>query len=230
MRKPFCLTTLCGCLAVVLMAGAAWAQPPGGRGGNTGLTDLLNIDKVQEELKLTEDQIAEVSAMVDEVRSMLSEKFEAEFGADFDPQEMTDEDRERMRDVMREARNEIRTWEKEKLGQLLNEDQRTRLQQISWQAQGGRALSDADLQTALGLSDDQKTQITKLFDDLQTQSMEAFRSGDREAAGRLRTEAYEAAMALLTDEQKTKLEELKGEPFELPQREGRNGGRSRNDF
>jgi hypothetical protein len=110
-----------------------------------------------------------------------------------------------------------------------------RLTGISIQVQGAQALLQPAIAEQLGISDEQMGQIRQAnreaMQELMSQMRDLFQSGDREQAtakmAELRKQADEKVMALLTGEQREKLDQIKGEPFEMPPGAMRGLGRGR---
>jgi Spy/CpxP family protein refolding chaperone len=232
-----------GCaLVALLLFGAATAQPPdkkdgpaqpgkragrdgkGGRGARAGaggfgasLTFLAGQKSVQEEVKMTTEQVGKVKELADKQR----------------------QDFAGLRNLSREERQkkaEERTQAEAKaLADVLKPDQFKRLKQISWQQQGTRALSNAEVADALGLSAEQKDKVKSIREDSRKEMRDLVRGGNREEARKkleeLRKADDEKVTAVLTAEQKTKLKELTGEPFkgeiQRPQFGGFGGRRGR---
>ena len=105
---------------------------------------------------------------------------------------------------------------------LLTEPQQKRIKEIQIQLQGDAAATIPDVQTALGLTDDQKAKIKDLQakqNEANQAIMEKVRSQelDRAAAGEARTKNQQVLKdeihKVLTPEQLTKLKELGGKPF-----------------
>ena len=81
-------------LTIGLTAGAALAQPPGGPGGRgpggfgmmggggMGWAQLLQVEKVQKEIELTDDQKAEIEKIVTANREKMRELFSQGQGGD----------------------------------------------------------------------------------------------------------------------------------------------------
>jgi hypothetical protein len=123
----------------------------------------------------------------------------------------------------------------EKLGDILLPHQMDRLNEIYIQALGARALQELDVAKQLGITARQSEQIQKL----QTESSEQIRaqmqalspSDDRdqlrEKMLKLRKAADEKVLAVLSAVQKKKFEQMKGEPFQLPEDAIRGGGGNR---
>lgn len=212
-----------------ILAAPAMAQRPGGPGQGGpgrlggqfgmqgGLVQTLNMPPVVEELKLSEEQVAEARTMAEQVRSDLMSRMQEsrEQFADLSPEER----RERMESILREMDESTQ----EKLKELLEADQMSRLLQIQVQQLGLRAFANPRIQSALKLDDEQKATITKLEEDVREKS-QAFMANARDAENRgeafrelmeLRRSSLEEVMSVLTDEQKTSWKELTGEPLEM---------------
>ena len=192
-------------------------QGRGGFGGG-GQTALLAAKSVQEELKLTPDQVKEVEE--------LSAKQREAFGG--------------LRDLSQEERaqkmQEMAKKSQEAIDKVLKPEQQKRLKQISLQAGGVMAAANnPEVAKELNLNEEQKEK-------LQTMRRESFagfggqkgKGGQRDPdalkkAAETRKTNNEKAMEMLTAEQKTKWKELTGEPFkgELPALGGFGGGRGK---
>jgi Spy/CpxP family protein refolding chaperone len=183
---------------VAVTAPAARAQRGGG--GGMGAAFLLGQKSVQEELKLSEDQIAKVK----------------------DFQQKRQEARGGLRDLSQEERQkkmeELNKADAKAVAEILKPEQMTRLKQIAWQQRGAGALSDPELVGTLGLSAEQKDKIKSIAEESQKQMRELFQpGGDRDEAQKkmaeLRKSTNDKLMEVLTPEQKTKYKEALGEPF-----------------
>jgi|GEM_PF-270172 len=208
--------------ALVATTSTALAQErgqrgPGGRGGSPSGAMLLGQKSVQEDLKLSAEQVKQVEEFAAKQR---------EGGAG-------------LRDASREERMK-RFTESREAGQkavdtILNEEQRGRLKQISLQLAGPGAFASPEVTEKLAFTDEQK----KSIEEIQSAQREEMRSlmqgadGDRAGAFRKMQAARQATeeklKGLLTDEQKTKWEELVGKKFEgqLEGPAGRGPGRGR---
>ena len=90
------------------------------------------------------------------------------------------------------------------------------------------SLSGQWIANRLELTDDQKQKLAQVSQEMRTKQMELIRSmreageGQRgeiwQKMGELRRDADQKAVAVLTDEQKTSFEEMKGEKFEFQMR------------
>jgi len=202
-------------LAVVAMASSpalAQQRQRGQRGGFGGSTIVLLTQKsVQDELKLSGEQVQKIKELSDKQR----ESFRGP----------RDEDARKKREEARQATEKAVT-------EILKPDQLKRVKQISLQQQGGRALSNPEIAAALKLSNEQKDKIKSIQDETRTARGQRGQRGQRSEEERkkqqeARKAANEKLMEVLTSAQKTKWKELTGEPFtgEISRRQF--GGRNR---
>ena len=207
-----------------VLATAAVAQAPQGaqRGFGGGLSrgsllGLLRLEQVQKELKLSEENVAKVTELREKLGAEMQEKFTALREID---------DREQRRTKLTELSGESDRKAREQLREVLSREQIMRLYQIRMQVRGALAsLNNHFVVRRLELTEEQQTKLSELQmetrnktsemrQDLREQSQEQ----RREAMHKLRqdrNEANEKALGLLTDEQKNRFEEMKGEKFEL---------------
>jgi len=203
-------------LVLALLATTAnTASAQDGRGLRQGLISgfmLLRQKSVQEELKLSEDQIKNVEA----AQAKMSQSF----------LELRDLDQEERAKRLAKA-----SVEGEKtITEILKPEQIKRFQEISLQQEGvyqSVEAKDGVVAAALKLTDDQKEKIKTIGEEMGTEMSEAFKAagGDRSKMAAkvqdLRKSGDEKVMNLLTEEQKTKWKKLIGEPFKgdltLPQ-------------
>ncbi|MCC9603408.1 hypothetical protein LOC67_22900 [Stieleria sp. JC731] len=194
---------------------------PGGFGGFGGgsVLGLLRIDEVKEEIDLLPDQ-EEAVGKIEEGRPRMER-----------PERGADVDRDAMREQFEKFREEMTAFDKkatEQLEEVLDPMQLERLQQIEVQTMGIRALQIDRVATALKLSDADKKKIEETIQsgtqDMMSSMREMFQSGDREGIREkmesARKELEDKVMGNLTSEQKKEFEELKGKPFEMPERGG----------
>ncbi|GAB4135527.1 hypothetical protein [Thermopirellula anaerolimosa] len=206
-------------LTIGLTAGAALAQPPGGPGGRgpggfgmmggggMGWAQLLQVEKVQKEIELTDDQKAEIEKIVTANREKMRELFSQGQGGD------RRANFEKMRELQQEAQKKIED--------ALLPHQVARLKEIRLQVSGVGALMDPEVQKELGLSEEQ---VQKLRD-VGREVMQSMRPQDgqgprdpgamRERFQEMRQKMEEAALKVLTEDQKAKWNKMKGEKFEL---------------
>lgn len=186
-------------LALQLTVGQAMAQF-GGRGGVSGTT-LVQQKSVQEELKLSEEQIEKLK----QVGTKLRESFGGGGG-----------DREEARKKFEEVRQ---VAEKDMAG-ILSADQSKRLKEIVLQQTGPLALARPEIAKEVGLADDQQAKVKEIADAYSSETRGQFQpggGGDREEARKkretLRKDTNDKLLAILKDDQKKAWEKLMGEPF-----------------
>jgi len=100
----------------------------------------------------------------------------------------------------------------------LSKDQAKRFKQIRLQQMRLNAFEDAEVVSALKLTDDQKKEIKGIEDDLRKDLADAFKEKSkdaREKINEMRKEALAKATKCLTDAQKKSWKEMVGEPFEI---------------
>jgi len=214
-------------LAVALVAAAealaAEGKPRGGgmmaRGGT--LLGLLSTEKVQKELKLTDEQIEKVKQASEKVRKEMAEKFSG----------LRDvQDQKERRAKMVELLNQSDAQARKELGDVLPRDTWRRLSQIRLQVRGAAwALTNARTADRLKLTDEQKKKAAEIDKATQDKTFEVFsamrnlseeerrekmaETGKKMQA--IRSEADKKALDVLTAEQKEAFEKMKGEKFEL---------------
>jgi len=214
---------------VLCLGAVAWAQPGPGRGpgfggfgfggGGGGLLMLASMEAVQKEIKATEDQVASLKKLGEELRGGERPNF----------RDMSQEEREKAAAEMRTRLEKANA----KLGEILKQDQLGRIEEISLQRRGTAALADPKVAKKLNLSDDQQKKLKEVSDANAAAMREAFQDGNREGLREkmqeLRKQAEEKVSAVLTSEQKAAFEKLKGAEFKMPEGRpfGPGGGRGR---
>jgi hypothetical protein len=193
---------------ILLAASPAFAQR-GGFGNRTrGAADLVAIDKVQDELKLTDDQKAAFTKITDKYKDDL-----ASARQNMDRQKMADLRKQQNADIEKAAPD------------VLKPDQLKRFKQLEVQIAGIQAFEKDDVQTALKLTDDQKKTIKQSSEDLQKDITDLFqnvgqdRDKRREAMTKVRTmqqDAMDKVVTGLSDDQKKTWKDLNGDKFEFP--------------
>jgi len=189
-----------------------------GRGRGSGMYEaiarmrLLDIDKVRDALKLTDDQKSELLKIT---TAYDQERQSSRAGS----RNLSQEER-----TKRSAQSQEKTkaaWEK--CEKVLTSEQAERIKQIVRQARGADALRDEDVALALKLTDDQKKQLETIRDTAgqESRSLSQQQGLDQESRrmkiAEIRKSAGEKALAVLTDEQKKDFENLRGEKIELPE-------------
>jgi Spy/CpxP family protein refolding chaperone len=226
--------------AAALVAAPALAQRPGGaqppRGGGMGFgggdaLSLLSQKSVQEELKLTEDQIKKATETQEKFRQQRGAGGGGGGGGQFNAEEF--------RKRMEERRQNI----EKALGEFLKPEQSKRLNQIALQQTektGGitAAVRDPKVAEALKLTAEQKELLTAIGED-QRKLMAEFRPGGGGGGGAnfeeiqkkmadFRKSSGEKFSKTLTADQKKAWSELVGPEFKgeitRPMRRGPGGG------
>ena len=137
---------------VAMVSQVAVAQNEGGRRGRGGrggaggpggvsMLRLLTVDKVQDALKLTEDQESKIKTINDDMRKEMREEFQSGGGRD----------REKMRKLMDST--------EEKVNGVLDAGQQKRLMGIYIQVAGASAVMNPAVAKELNITDEQKTKI-----------------------------------------------------------------------
>ena len=200
-----------------------------GRGGFGGPAALIGNEQVQEELKLTDDQ----KSRIEKVTSELREKGREAVGDFRDVQNLSEEERGARREEMQKKMEPIAAEAQKKIGEILTDDQQKRLQQITLQQRGNRALTDEKVAKELGLDEQQVAAIKEALDAQDAKMRELMprggpgrggNDGGNDDAGRrerfekiqaLREETDARVKDALTEAQAKKFEEMKGRPFEM---------------
>jgi Spy/CpxP family protein refolding chaperone len=219
LRRALLALALAGLLTGLASAQRQGRGFPGMGMGGMGGAALLNNKSVQEELKLTDDQkgkIKEVDEKMAPKRQEVGAKVRELFGQGLSPEEM--------RDKMRELNKPIQDETAKALEGVLKPEQEKRFKQIELQVRGLMAFSDAKVQEALKLSDEQKEQIKTIGEDANKERQGLFQGaqGDQEkfqaAMKKMATigkESMEKAASVLKEDQKKTWKEMTGAPFEL---------------
>jgi Spy/CpxP family protein refolding chaperone len=221
------LMAACAAVAIAAMlAQAAMAQREegrrerGGRGmfGPPSIARLATMEKVQEVLKLSDEQKEKINKINDDMR--------AEFRKMFEGNEAPD----------REKMIKMRDDTTAKVNEVLDDGQKKRLMGIFVQVAGAGAVMDPAIGKEIGITDEQRTKLRDAVgppregrrpDGPPPEGKEG-REGRREGGSfrEMRERMDKEIMAVLTDEQKQKLESLKGEKVDIDMSELRGfGGR-----
>ena len=205
---------------------AAYAQPPGGQGtymrtrGGSFL-GLLSVDKVRQELKLSEEQIDKVSEIGQKLREEMRQQYAG-------LREI--EDWQKRRAKMTELRDQFDEKAHAEIREVLSREQMIRLYQIRLQVRGAvYGLNNEYIAKRLKLTPEQRKKAADIDKDTQEKMYDVYselRNLSREERSKkmaevgeklrkIRDDANEQALALLTAEQKEAFEKLKGEKFEL---------------
>ncbi len=206
MRSVYARVLTAGLL--VLLASPAFAQPPGGRGMfQPNAAMLLRDPKVQDELKLTDDQKADFKKIADKYKDDLEKA-------------RTDRDFPKLIELFKSASEDV----DKAVPTVLKPEQRKRLNQLLVQVSGLTAFSKDDVKTALKFSDKQEKEIQTTLDELKKDREDLLKDvgEDREK----RVEARKKIQAMQKDamdkivegfsaDQKKEWKELTGAKFEF---------------
>jgi len=223
--------------AVALTTAAAMAQQKGKggfRGGafggaGTTLVALAAMEPVQKDIGISGDAASKITSLRDDSNAARQKELQTA-GINFQGfQNMSSEERQKMRDKMAEIDKKLNDEFNPKLKSLVSADQYKRLQQIQLQAnlrfRGPGALTYSDVASELKLSGEQKKKLDDLQTEYDAKQRELFTGGfDPQAAAKLAEERTSKTMDVLTAEQKETLTSLKGPAFDVSQI-GIGGGR-----
>ena len=229
----------------------------GGRVGfNIDRSMLLRAEQVRKELKIEEAQAATIDAALEAFRE---ERNAAPGPDREAISKMSEEERTAFSEKSQKERAELSKKTDEALGAMLEPEQAKRLDQIAMQMKLNMAtvatLKSDDMKAKLSLTDEQVAKLDeaekaatadmmKMFEEMRAagggggQPGGAGQPGGGGGAGfaamqekmtAARAKSTDAALAVLTDEQKKMIDELKGAKFELDMRalmggRGGNGG------
>jgi hypothetical protein len=202
----------CGALA---QGGGGGGRQRGGRGGpQYGPMSLVNREEVQKEIGITDDQ---KSKLADLRTSTTAKMGEVRTSANGD------------RQAMQEGMAKVNADALKSLGDILKPEQMKRLRELEIQWTGKSiVVTDKQVQTDLGITDDQKTKLTELRAKEQAANQEAAQGGDRQAAMEARQKnakiMEDEIDKVLTDAQKAKLADMGGKPMAKPAPPQRGGG------
>jgi hypothetical protein len=230
-----------GSLLIVGMIAMVQAQPGGGRGGFGGPLFLINNKAVQEDLKMTEEQVTKVKEWQMEFFPKIGEIYKErgiEFGKGFG-KDLSEEDRAKMA----EAGVEVTKVAYKELGDVLKKEQIYRLKQIDRQQMGVNAFTNAEVVESLKLTDSQKTSVKGISGDFDKERREIVAEATKDGKGKgkggfgfrldpeaqkkitkLQGEAVGKVVDLLDDSQKKTWKELVGAEFDLTKLQGGFGG------
>jgi Spy/CpxP family protein refolding chaperone len=215
-------------MALVATASVAHAQGrPGGGGGRGGFggfgggggIGMLRMEEVQKELKLTDDQKKDVTALQEKVREDMP-RFER------GGQDLTQEERQKRGEEFAKKAQEVNAKAEGDLAKILKPEQTARYEQLKLQREGANALAQKATADKLSLTEDQRKKIDSLI----TASRESARQGAggfRDLTDEQRREAFTKMresreklqsdlVAVLTPDQKASWDKMLGEKFEFP--------------
>jgi peroxiredoxin len=157
---------------------------------------LVRDTAIRSELRLTESQ-------VESLESLLGEWNERLFGLRILSPE---KDAERIR--------EVRSGFEQGLSEILDQRQKTRLEELRLQALGWQALLTDDVGSRLGLSAAQRMKVTTVLDETRSK-MQKLPGGSERELKRLRTVERDRIAAVLTAAQKREWAQLTGPIYDM---------------
>lgn len=190
-------------VTAIAVAVASWAVAPAfgqQRGGfTTSPLSLLGQKSVQDELKMTEDQVKKATELAEKMR-----------GNRQDFQNLSREE------IQKKLAERAEASEKA-MAEFLKPEQLTRVNQIALQQQGARALASEKVADGVKLSAEQKEKVKGIMEEYNTALRAAFQGGfndeTRKKMEELRKSTDEKLTGLLSAEQKATWTKLQGEPF-----------------
>jgi hypothetical protein len=188
---------------------------------NTDPLELIQSEQVKTELNITDDQIAQLKTLEEELRATLKQKTSG-----IDMKELQKDDA-KIKALYADIDKDIQA-SREKVGQILKPEQIQRLRGISLQLFGFGVLTLADVEQDLKITPEQKAEMDTLREELfknmkasweiptgTAEEKQKIIANNRKKMDQIVQENNSKALALLTDEQKQTLETLKGEKFVL---------------
>lgn len=189
---------------------------PGAQRHGTDPLQLLQVEQVKKELKLSEDQIAKLKKISDDLYASTRQQF-GEKGQPF-----ADAD-------ARAAVEKHVTAARDQVAKVLDEAQISRFKEIILQVCGWDALTDKETAEALKLTSEQQNKIGKIATDSGEKMRGKFevpRGGNAEERAKVMSanakkmqtifdDSDTVAKGVLTDDQQKTLEKMRGKPFKL---------------
>jgi Spy/CpxP family protein refolding chaperone len=222
MRKRYFIA---GSLLVIGMVAIVQAQPGIGFGFGGGPSSLVTNKAVQEDLKLTEEQINKLKDWSKDFRAKREEIYKdkgidlKDFKAGF-----TEEGKAKRA----EANALVNKEAYKQLGDILKKEQIERLKQIERQQLGVNAFTNAEVVELLKLSDSQKTTVKGVTSDFNKERQDVFAEAFKDKKGfgkvdpevtkkvaKLEKEAVSKIVDVLDEKQKKTWKELLGAEFDL---------------
>lgn len=163
---------------------------------------LLRQKAVQEELKLSPEQVKKAAALADK------------------PHEVVPAGQDMGREEVRKRLAELARTNKKSCAEILNPAQLQRLQEIALQQEGVLALHDSEIAAALQLTDTQKETLRNLEEDTRkalrkvVQEHADRREELRQKVAKLVKSSQDRFVQVLSSEQRAKWKDLTGKPFE----------------
>lgn len=212
---------LCTLILVVMFADLAQAQQRRrswrfyGDTFSVGVA-LLQVDKVQTELSLSDDQIKKAAEIGDKLSADRREIHDG----------LSREERRERGDELRKKTAELARTAAMAMAESLDDAQKQRWLEVTLQVRGPAALPGEYLAERLNLDDEQIKKLNELTAAQREKRSEVFRRSREEGLSReevmekfraLVKETNKERMAILSNEQKESFKEMQGEKLELPE-------------
>jgi hypothetical protein len=186
-----------------LLVGGSALAAPGRSGGGPG---LIGRPEVQTELRLTEPQKKQATALLGKLESEMAALGRRLQGAG------SAEQADRMvQETLAQQLGQV--------NQLLNPEQQKRFRQIRLQYEGLAAVAAPDVAAELHLTPDQKLRVNQILQQQATAMSSLLQRGGlvalREKMDGLRTDAEAGIASILSETQRNQWKELLGAPFKL---------------
>jgi hypothetical protein len=208
--------------AATFSAKLASAQRSFGSRTNS-LVSLAANEAVQKHLIIGEELAAKLNALYDEYRSASQKEFTA-LGIDYSalgdlPAAERAAEMRKVSEKTAGVNRKLMAAFLPKLALLLTPEQIDRLKEIQLQASGIDVWTEPEIAKELDLSDDQRTKLAELRSDYNRRQQQL--DGDfQQRFAKIRemnVERDARALTLLSDQQRGKLKELQGAPFDVSQ-------------
>jgi hypothetical protein len=212
--------------AAVLLVGTVSGQEirdprdrePGGRG--TGNLNLVQNAALQKELQLTVDQLEKIRQIPQIIKTKLKDQFA----------EMEKLEGPARREKSRELRKVFAEEFPRQLALVLTPAQEKRVKQIFLQQGGVQAFLQAEVDMELHLTAAQKERLQEIVRQTNKEALEIYRTLPDDAEAGVKVAAVERAnmaraVAVLTERQRQKWNDLLGPPFETAYHPARVGSR-----
>jgi Spy/CpxP family protein refolding chaperone len=191
------------------------ANPPNAAAETGPGWGLLDNDFVRLELKLTPEQQQKIGELIQSARNDI-QSIRSKLPSQEQRQQILKQVEKRVDAVYQNYR--------QKVEDILTPEQRARLREITIRLQGMRSVDNADIAAALNLTDEQKTKIQNAVQHFRDTRHDIIRSSRgegktgrqerREKLAQNRTELDQTIRGVLTPEQLSKFEQMKGAQFD----------------
>jgi Spy/CpxP family protein refolding chaperone len=173
-------------------------------------------DEVQQELQLVDEQLEQVTTITEESRDQMRDEMRNLFS---EMRDLSDEERRARFDEIRSRFESMNAEFDGRLKKVLLPHQFERLKQIDVQVRvqqrGADALTSGELAEALNLTAEQQEKLEERAEEVQQELRDKVRE--------LQLEARNKLLDVLTPEQRSRLEQMMGDAFQLQDDGGRFG-------